>query len=106
MKIVFLPLAKEQLLNVFDLIAIHSEKAAVKTYNNILDEIDRLIGFPKIAKVEEKLNDLDYEFRSLVVLRRYKVVYFIKESTIFISMIWDCRMNPKDFRNKVVKSLK
>lgn len=106
MNIKLLPLAKEQLLNIYDLIAIHSEKAAVGVYNNILDEIERLVIFPHIAKVEQDLSGLEFEFRSLVVLRHYKAVYFIREDVINIAMIWDCRQNPKKFKSKIVKSIR
>jgi plasmid stabilization system protein ParE len=78
---------------------------AVKVYNGILDEIEVLMSFPQIARIEDSLKGFGVEFRSLVVLRRYKVVYFVEEDVVYIFMIWDCRRNPEKFRQSILKSL-
>lgn len=104
-EIVFYSIAKRQLSEIHDFIAYDSPSNAVKVYNNILDEIEILMSFPQIARQEESLKGLGVEFRSLVVLRRYKVVYFIEEGTVYIFMVWDCRRNPEEFRQSVLKSL-
>jgi plasmid stabilization system protein ParE len=102
--IVFYTIAKTQLIEIHDYIAQDSPANAVKTYNGILDEIEVLMSFPQIARMEESLKGLGVEFRSLVVLRRYKVIYFTEESTVYIFMVWDCRRNSEEFRQSVLKS--
>ncbi len=104
-EIVFYDIAKKQLIEIYDFIAQESPVNAVKVYNGILDEIEILMTFPQIARIEDRLNGLRVEFRSLVVLRRYKVVYFTEEDIIYIFMIWDCRRNPEEFRQSILKSL-
>lgn len=104
MKIVFYLAAKKQLTEIHDFIALESPAGAVKMYNGILDEIERLIIFPQIAKVEEELKGIGVEFRSLVVFRRYKVVFFKDCDTVFVVSVWDCRRNPEEFA-EIIKAI-
>jgi plasmid stabilization system protein ParE len=94
MNIVILPDAEMHLNNIYDFIKVKSEKSAINLYNNILDEIERLRFFPQIAAIESILSDFPETFRSLVVKKTYKVIYFVKNETIYIVAIWDCRQNP------------
>lgn len=104
MRIQFYLAAKKQLADIHDFIALDSPANAVKVYNGILDDIQRLSVFPQMAKVEEDLKGLGVEFRSLVVLRRYKVVFFIEKDTVYVISVWDCKRNPEDFA-EIVKEI-
>jgi|GEM_PF-842768 len=105
MTIEFYAAAKRQLVGIHDFIANDSPGGAVRVYNGILDEIERLASFPQIARVEEDLKGLGAEFRSLVVLRRYKVVFFTLNDMVYVVSVWDCRRNPKDFERIVREAI-
>ena len=47
-----------------------------------------------MAAKEWLLEEFSREYRSLVVMRKYKVIYFIEDEIVHISAIWDCRRNP------------
>lgn len=47
-----------------------------------------------MASVEQLLDGEPEMFRSLVVLRRYKVIYYVTDETIYVADIWDCRQDP------------
>jgi len=93
MKIRFSKNAEKHLDDIFNFICNASERAAVNTYNTILDEIDRLANQPKIASKELLLEEFSHEYRSLVVMKKYKVIYFIDNEIVHISAVWDCRRN-------------
>ena len=86
--------AEEHLDNIFNFICSVNERAAIDTYNTILDEIDFLAKQPRMAAIELLLEEFPREYRSLVVMRKYRVVYFIEDEIVHISAVWDCRRNP------------
>ena len=86
--------AEKHLDNIFDFMFKENKKIAINTYNTILNEIDFLVKHPKMAAIESLLEDFPHTYRSLVVMRKYKVIYFIENEIIHISAIWDCRQNP------------
>jgi plasmid stabilization system protein ParE len=101
MRIIYLPSAETSLELIFDYIRIESESSAIRVYNAIIDGIDRLSGFPYIGKA----NSLIVGIRTLVIMRNYKAVYYVDRDTVYIVLIWDCRRNPDEFRQSILKSL-
>lgn len=101
MKIIYLPSAEISLELIYDYIGKDSESSAVRVYNAIIDGIDRLSVFPHIGKA----NSLIVGIRTLVVLKNYKAVYYVEKDIVYIVMVWDCRRNPEEFRQSVLKSL-
>ena len=96
MKIRWLELAEEDLEFIYQFYAKDkSTKIANKLYNDILDAVDSLADFPLMAPVELDLSDDNEEFRSLLVRRCYKVIYFVEDEFIYIAAVWDCRTEPK-----------
>ena len=83
--------------------AAESEKFAAQLYNDILDEMEWLIAFPQMAPAEPMLDQEPETFRSLVVRRRYKVVYSIAGETVTIADVWDCRMDPEVLKKRTAK---
>lgn len=61
----------------------------------------RLAHFPRIGKIESLLAGRNREYRSLLVHKHYKVIYYIENETIFIVALWDTRSNPKTLKEKV-----
>ncbi len=102
MKIIYLPQAENSLDDIFEYIKHNSEKSAVNVYNNIIDEIDRLVIFPNIGQAYHSIIGI----RTLVVVKNYKVVYIVDNEVIYIILVWDCRQDPLDLKKKVLNSLK
>jgi len=93
--------AENQLDEIFDFIKVESEISAVRIYNQILDEVEILAKFPNIAPVEPLLENEPITYRSLLVKRRYKVVYFVNDKLIYIVAVFDCRQNPDKLKKYI-----
>ncbi len=87
--------AKKDLDNIYDFNSNHSEMLATKIYNSLIDDADRLLQFPFMAPKELLLTDEAKEYRSLISNKHYKIIYYVKRSTIRIAAVWDCRQNTK-----------
>lgn len=79
----------------------YSEQSAKKIVSQIRTAVDKLKNFPELAAIEPLLEDMPKTFRSLVVARNYKVIYYIDSETIYISRIWDCRQAPETNVKKI-----
>ena len=106
MKIVWMKNAKRQLDEIHDFLAGQSPTAAVKFYNGLIDEVERLADFPEMAPVEALLISRPERFRSLVVMKTYKVIYFIDNRAVNVVTVWDCRQNPTKLCEGVLKEKK
>lgn len=79
---------------------VHKEfgiKAKQKLLNEVLSLVKSLSDNPCIGKVEPLLEKSSVEYRSLVVNRLNKIVYYIniENQTIEIVALWDTRREPK-----------
>ena len=102
MKIFWLKLAEEDIEAIYQFYTENkSIKAANKIYNDILNATDDLGKFPQMASIEHSLSNDDEEYRSLVVQKHFKVIYFIEDNFIYIAAVWDCRQNPQINTEKV-----
>ena len=54
-----------------------------------------------MAPIEQELSDFEEEYRSLVVQKHFKIIYFIEHNSIFITAVWDSRQNPQTNVNKI-----
>ena len=105
MKVILLPGALSKLDEIFDWVkTTNSENAAVKIYNSILDELEILEKQPRIAAIEPMLEDFPKQFRSLIINKKYKAVYYIEEqrNTVFVTTIWDCRQNLDNLTKEIL----
>lgn len=102
MRILWLELAEEDLDSIYQFYAKDkSTKAAYKIYNEILDAAESLADFPQMASIELDLSEVGEEYRSLIVRKYFKLIYFIEEESIFIAAVWDCRQNPQTNIKKI-----
>lgn len=107
MTIKWLDNAREDMLSLFAWYEKKSLSAAVKLYNGIINDVDRLTNNPYMGRIEPLLEGLEYEFRTIVTSsRNYKVIYFIADDKIMISRVWDCRQNPSRLRRAILKRQK
>ena len=103
MNVFILPGAIERMEEIYDYFLHLNEFVAVRIYNGILDDIEKLERFPRMGAVEQYLTDCGKNFRSLVVMKNYKVIYYIEEdeNAIYIATVWDCRQNPDRLKMEV-----
>ncbi|MDR0843735.1 MAG: type II toxin-antitoxin system RelE/ParE family toxin [Tannerella sp.] len=101
MNLNFTKKAIEDLEEIYHFLEQKNENAAVYLHNYILDEIERLKTFPQMAPIEPLLADCSETFRSLIIRKIHKVIYYIEDETVNIVSIWDCRQNPDTMRNNI-----
>ena len=93
----------------------HAEEALYRTEAYILKEYgqnvsDRFIKevrdvayllekMPELGHLEPLLSHHEQGYRSIVINRLNKLIYYIKDQTILIAAIWDCRREPKKLAN-------
>ena len=63
------------------------------------DTIDKIESFPAIGSVEPLLADRSISYRSLVITEQNKLIYYVKDETIYIVDFWDTRREPKKQAN-------
>ena len=56
---------------------------------------------PFMGQVEPLLIGKSKEYRSVVVNRQNKIVYYVKGNTIRVSALWDTRREPKSLAKEV-----
>ncbi len=76
-------------------------KVAEKIKKTAFETVRILEKFPHSGTKEPSLAAEDIEFRYLVLLRHYKIIYFIDANVCHIVTVWDCRNNPHILENKL-----
>lgn len=76
------------------------ERTAGKFYRRIIEESNRLTFAPYIGGVEPLLDGFPIEYRSLVVHKHFKVVYYVDEANALVHIVdmWDVRREPTMLR--------
>lgn len=80
-------------------LAKHSVQSAIKMHNCLIDATEPLLLFPEMAPLEPLLRDYPKKYRSLVIERNYKLIYYIESETIYIVAVWCCRQHPNRLRS-------
>ena len=74
------------------------EKFGEQTRQEFMDEVDRavlaLAEMPTIGKLDPLFAHRRQAYRSIIVRRLNKIVYFVKDDTIHIAAFWDTRREP------------
>jgi Plasmid stabilization system protein len=95
-KIIWLQEANEDMEELYNYYAEKSINTAIRIYNGILEEANILMQHPNLAAIEQLLNDFAKTYRSLVVSKgRYKLVYTVESSNIYIVRVWNCKQEPE-----------
>ena len=95
--------AAKDMDKIYDYYVKLNPRAAAMLYNKILDDVSVLKTQPFVAAIEQLLEDCPEGYRSLLVGKRYKVVYFIHMDTVIIVQIFDCRQNPLKLRRTALR---
>ena len=77
---------------------IHQEfgqKATKKFHQNVLQWVSLIADNPGIGPKELLLQDKKREYRSIVISKRNKLVYYVEGDNLYIAALWDTRREPR-----------
>lgn len=92
MKILWQKKASDDLNGIYNYIKEDSPQNAIMVFNKIYELVNSLVVFPEKYPVEPTLNNPNVRF---VVIWSFKIIYTIKENTIYILRIFNTKRNPK-----------
>ncbi|MBR5959238.1 MAG: type II toxin-antitoxin system RelE/ParE family toxin [Salinivirgaceae bacterium] len=72
------------------------EKVRDEFMNEIGNAVLALADIPTIGKIDPLFAHRKQEYRSIIVRKLNKIVYYIKDDTIHIAAFWDTRREPKN----------
>jgi plasmid stabilization system protein ParE len=101
MVIVWLPQAEEALNSIHFYYSEKSLQAASKMISDIKQATERLVDYPEKAFREPLLSERPETFRSLIIKKIYKIIYYVNGDIIYIADIWNCRQNPITLRSRI-----
>lgn len=70
-------------------------RAAEKFYKKTEEWQNVLSSSPMAGKTEPLLNNRSRLYRSIVITKQCKLIYYIEDETIFIVDFWDVRREPE-----------
>lgn len=94
MEVVWSKTAKDSLAVTLHFIRLNfSDNVAQNIRIKIENQVNQLADFPLIGVKDLKNSTPNRQFRYIVVNRRSKVFYYIKNNIIYIVLVWDTRQN-------------
>jgi plasmid stabilization system protein ParE len=94
--------AIKHISSTFDYYLKNYGKQATKNLAIAIDEkVNKLMRFPEMGFPEPLLQDRRFLYRSILIDKNHKLVYYIKGETIRIAALWDMRMHPQRLRRKI-----
>ncbi|MBQ8958832.1 MAG: type II toxin-antitoxin system RelE/ParE family toxin [Bacteroidales bacterium] len=94
-QVIWTPLAQEDVEDIFNYYNSISNRVAQAVAEEIFDAANHLETMPEMGTIEPTFAHLHRNYRYLVVLRRYKLIYLYENQVSSILMVWDCRQNPE-----------
>lgn len=102
MKVIWSERARKQRDEVADYIRQQfGAKRKYKFKQEIRETTNLLKHSPGIGKPESLFEDRPQAYRSIIINGLNKLVYFVKDDTIYIAAFWDTRMEPEEQAAKV-----
>ena len=98
-QVILTPPAQHDADNIFRYHEEFSNNTAHKLMKEIVSVARLLRLFPEMGPREPTLSHLDRNYRSVLVLRRYKLIYLFEDNVCSILMVWDCRESPELLKN-------
>ncbi len=98
-QVIWTPLAQKDVENIFRYYEGISNRVAQAIVEELFDAANNLETMPEMGAKELTFEHLHRNYRYLLVLRRYKLVYLYENQTCSILMVWDCRNNPNILLN-------
>ena len=100
-KVLWSPKSETDIQNIYDYYFQFSKITAIKMISGFRTQAILLNRNPYIAPIEPFLEGFQKTYRSLITMKKYKLVYTVENDYVYIVRVWDCRQNPA----KLVKSL-
>lgn len=91
--------ARHDLEEIFHYYNTLSQEVAINYAEELIKAGDRLKMMPEMGSKEPMLEHLNRNYRYVLVVRRYKLVYLYENDSCTILMIWDCKRNPIYLKN-------
>ena len=77
------------------------EKARQEFMNNVERTVLTLAELPMLGKLDPLFAHRKRSYRSIIIRRLSKVVYYVKDDIIHIAAFWDTRREPKKQASQV-----
>jgi plasmid stabilization system protein ParE len=94
-KVIITPKAADMLIFHSRFIANVSEKAAMKFINDFNEKVKSLERFPERNPYVIDPMIQERKYRKLIILKRYILIYQIKDEDVFVDALLDCRQDYK-----------
>ncbi|MBC8600500.1 type II toxin-antitoxin system RelE/ParE family toxin [Parabacteroides acidifaciens] len=95
MQIIWTEQARQQVKSAMDYCkATFGTRILIRFSGQLKADIVRLGKNPFMGLVEPLLEGRNKVYRSLVIHKLYKLVYYVDEETIYIADLWDVRRDP------------
>lgn len=104
--IVFSYSATNDLKEIYEYYKSCGDNVAMKLVRKIRNRINILVASPLAGKVETGYEEFRVTIRTLIIGKRYKVLYHVDDEFAYILAIWDCRQKPDSLFYKLNKLLK
>ena len=95
--------AQEDVFRIFQYWTQISYPYAQDLMEGIFASTDLLEENPQMGSRETLFDNLEYEYRFLVVHKRYKVIYLYQNNVCDILLVWDCYRNPQLLKSRLMK---
>ena len=103
MKLLFTEDAESHLEAAYEFRKKNSQRSAAELYNDLIDGIQILADQPHLGFIEPLLKDATISYRSLILLRDFKVIYHIDDQTVVVAAVYNCRQDPVKLKEVVMK---
>lgn len=100
MEVVWSKTAKESLAVTLQFIRQNfSDNVAQNIRNQIENQVNQLSIFPLMGIEDRKNSTPSRQFRYIIIKRRSKVFYYLKDNKVYIVLVWDTRQNTDSLKN-------
>lgn len=102
MRVVWSKRAQQEYIKTFDYIAGEFGYLVALNFDELYVRFERnVLEMPNMGSLEPLLSHREKPYRSFVLHRLCKVIYYVEDEVIYIAAIWDTRRLP----NNLVKGL-
>ncbi len=92
-QVIWLPVAKHDLVEIFEYIAGENISAARKIMRNIQKNAETLKTFPNTGRIIPELRNIgDFRYRELII-QHWSIFYRIEQQTVYVLTVLDRRRN-------------
>ena len=88
---------------VFNAFLEYGRKTSQKWMQERIAFANRVVNHPESYTPEPMLSDRKRQYRSCLILGRFKIVHYYAKSsdTVYVVDIWDTRMSPKNLQRRI-----